>query len=204
MANVWKEPIFDRTLDDIERALQKIADWKQRHTHSVDVRIENDALLLQDEGTAYVNNDEFVLEGEGAVYVEDDVLALDIDDVYDLKGCLNLADLNRIEGNIAYLAETMEQFSYTPNIRGKHWEKADMPTQNDMERILANIRSLISAFYSPDNPPALPTTMLSISNINNIEENLYLIKQLLDCMQSSFKKVGTIKSGSTIFLPIRR
>lgn len=204
MTNVWKEPIFDRTLEDVESAIQKIEEWKKNHSHSVDVRVENDELVLQDDGTAYVNDTEFVLQDEGAVYVEDGVLTLDIDDVYDLKGCLNLADLNRIEGNIAFLAEKMESFSYSPNIHGKKWSKVDVPNQNDMSRIIENIRSLIRAFYSPDNPPALPTTMLSYSDINAIEENLYLIKEILDCMQSSFEKVGTIKSGSTIFLPIRR
>ena len=204
MTNVWKDPIFDRTLEDVEFAIQKITDWKKGHTHSVDIRVESDKLLMNADGTAYASDDEFVLEKEGAVYDEDGVLVLDIDDVYDLKGCLNLVDLNRIEGNIAYLAEKMESYSYAPNIRGKRWTNVDMPNQNDMSRIVENIRSLIAAYYSPDNPPSLPTTMLTYNDINAIEENLYLIKQLLDCMQSSFKIVGTIKSGSTMFLPIRR
>ena len=124
--------------------------------------------------------------------------------MYELKGCFNLLDLTRIEDNITYLAETMESFSYAPNIRGKQWNRVDMPTQNDMSRIIENIRSLISAFYSPDKPPSLPNTMLSYNDINAIEENLYLIKQMLDCMQTSFKKVGTIKSGTRSLLPIRR
>ncbi len=204
MTNVWKEPIFDRTLEDVEFAIQKIAEWKKSHTHSVDVQVENDALVLNKDGTAYATDVEFVLQHEGAVYDEDGVLVLDIDDVYDLKGCLNLLDLNRIEGNISYLAEKMESFSYAPNIHGKRWTNADMPNQNDMSRIIENIRSLILAFYSPDNPPSLPTTMLSYNDINAIEENLYLIKEILDCMQTSFRKVGTIKSGSTTFLPLRR
>lgn len=204
MANVWKNPIFDRTLVDVEEAIRRIGVWKQSHTHLADVKVENDALVYNTEGVAYVNDDGFMLEGEGAVYIEDDVLYLDADDVVDLKGCLNLADLNRIEGNIAYLGELMESFSYTPNIHEKKWSIADMPNQNDMSRIVDNIRSLISAYYSPASPPSLPATMLSYSDINAIEENLYLIKELLDCMQSSFKKVGTIKSGSKTFLPIRR
>jgi hypothetical protein len=204
MANVWREPIFDRTLEDVEFAIQKIAEWKKNHTHSTDVRVENDELVVRDEGTAYINNDKFVLQGEGAVYVEDDVLIVHVGDVYELKGCLNLLDLNRIENNIAYLAEKMESFSYAPNIHGKQWDRVSMPNQNDMSRILDNIRSLMGAFHSPDNPPPLPTTMLSYGDINAIEENLYLIKELLDCMASSFKKVGTIKSGATTFLPLRR
>ena len=204
MANVWKEPIFDRTLDDVEFAIQKIAEWKKYHTHMADIRVENDALIVRDDGLAYVVDNEFVLQTDGATYVENGVLVVRVGDVYELKGCLNLLDLNRIEGNIAFLAELMESYSYSPNIHGKQWTKSDMPNQNDMSRIIENIRSLINAFYSPNNPPALPTTMLSYNDINAIEENLYLIRQMLDVMQSSFKKVGTIKSGSTTFLPIRR
>lgn len=204
MANVWRNPIFDRTLEDVEFAIRKIAEWKKSHTHSTDIKVENDSLVMRDGGTTQVADDKFVLQNEGIAYVEDDVLVVKVGDVYELKGCLNLLDLNRIEDNISYLAETMENYSYSPNIHGKQWDKVDLPNQDDMSRIVENIRALMSAFYSPDNPPSLPDTMLSYNDINAIEENLYLIKQLLDCMQSSFKQAGTIKSGSTMFLPIRR
>lgn len=204
MAAIWREPIFDRTLDDVDFAIQKLKQWKQSHTHSTDIRVQNDALIVRDEGAAYVTDDKFVSEHEGVAYVENDILIVHIGDVYELKGCFNLLDLNRIENNIEFLADKMEEFSYAPNIHGKQWSRVDMPNQNDMSRIVDNIRSLISAFYSPDNPPSLPSTMLSYDDINAIEENLYLIKQLIDVMQTSFKKVGTIKSGSTTVLPIRR
>ena len=204
MAIVWREPIFDRTLDDVEFAIQKLKEWKQSHTHTTDIRVENDTLLVQDAVTAYVTDDKLVSQHEGVAYVENGVLIVHVGDVYELKGCFNLLDLNRIEDNIAFLAENLESFSYTPNIRGKQWNRVDMPNQNDMSRIIENIRSLISAFYSPNNPPSLPTTMLSYEDINAIEETLHLIKQMLDCMQTSFKKVGTIKSGTRSLLPIRR
>lgn len=205
MTNVWREPIFDRTLEDVEFAIQKLTEWKKSHTHSTDVRVDDDTLVVRNNGTAYVENDELVAQHEGTVRVTaDNVLVVRVGDIYDLKGCLNLLDLNRIEGNIAFLAESMASFSYVPNIHSKQWTTVDMPNQNDMSRIIENIRSLISAFYSPSTPPSLPTTMLSYGDINAIEENLYLIKQLLDNMQSSFKKLGTIKCGSTKFLPIRR
>lgn len=203
MANVWREPIFDRTYDDVEFAISKLAEWKKNHTHTTDIRIENEGVVVG-EGLGYTNKDEAVLDGDGIAYVENGVLVVKIGDVYELKGCFNLLDLNRIEENISFLAETMESYSYAPNIHGKRWNRNDMPNQNDMSRIVANIRSLIDSFYSPDNPPSLPTTMLSYNDINAIEENLHLIKELLDCMASSFKKVGTIKSGSTTFLPTRR
>jgi hypothetical protein len=109
--------------------------------------------------------------------------------------------LNRIEGNIGYLAERLEEYSYSANISSKQWTIVDLPTQDDMSRIVENIRALMSAFYYPNNPPPLPETMLSYSDINAIEENLHLIKQMLDGMSSSFKHVGTTKSGSRMLLP---
>ena len=204
MMNVWRNPVFDRTVRDVEYAIQKINDWKKAHTHLSDVRVLNNTLMYNTEGVAYVNDEKFLLEDDGEVIVEDDVLYLNTSNVIDLKGCLNLADLNRIEENIAYLDELMESFSYTPNIHGKKWSIVDLPNQDDMSRIIENVRALISAYYSPFSAPTLPTTMLSYSDLNAIEENLYLIKELLDCMATSFKKVGTIKSGSKSFLPLRR
>ena len=204
MANVWRKPIFDRTVDDVEFAIQKLKEWKQSHTHTTDIKVENDAMLVQDGVTAYVTDDKLVSEHEGTAYVENDVMIVRVGDVYELKGCFNLLDLNRIEDNITFLAENMESFAYAPNIRSKQWNRVDMPNQNDMSRIIENIRALVDAFYSPDNPPSLPITMLSYMDINSIEENLHLIKQLLDVMQTSFKTVGSIKSGSRMILPIRR
>ena len=204
MSNVWRKPIFDRTMEDVEFAINKLAEWKKNHTHSADVRVEDDVLVMQASGDAYVADNKMVVQDDGTAYVEDDILIVHAGDVYELKGCLNLLDLNRIESNIAFLAEKMESFSYSPNIHGKQWTRVDMPNQNDMSRIIGNIRNLIDTFYSPNDPPPLPIVMLSYSDINAIEENLYLIKQMLDCMESSFTKVGTIKSGSTMFLPIRR
>ena len=204
MATVWRKPIYDRTSDDVESAIRKLAEWKQNHTHATDIRVEDSTLLVQNRGVAHVDNDKFVLQDEGIAYVENDVLIAHLGDVYELKGCFNLLDMNRIEGNIAYLAENMENFAYAPNIHGKQWSRTDMPTQDDMSRIIGNIQALIDAFYPPSNPPSLPSTMLSYEDINAIEENLHLIKEMLDCMQSSFKMVGTTKSGSRMILPIRR
>ena len=200
----WIEPIFDRTLADVEFAIQQTAEWKKSHVHLTDTRVENNDLIVQTEGTSQVTDDTLTLQAEGTASVNNDVLVVRMGVVYELKGCLNLSDINRIEGNIEYLAERMESYSYAPNIHSKRWGRVDLPNQNDMSRIVENIRALIGAYYPPHNPPALPTTMLSYEDINAIEENLYLLKQMLDCMENSFRKVGTIKSGSTMFLPIRR
>jgi hypothetical protein len=204
MINVWREPIFDRVFDDVEFAIRKLEEWKKNHTHMGSVKVEDEAFIMEDKGVVEVDNDVFVLQNEGDAYVENGVLIVHVGDVYELKGCLNLLDLNRIESNIAFLAEKMEDYSYSPNIHGKQWSRENMPNIDDMSRIIENIRALINAFYSSKDAPLLPTTMLSYDDINAIEENIYLIKEMLDCMVRSFKKVGTIKSGSKTFLPTRR
>ena len=163
MANVWINPVFDRTREDVEFAIRKIAEWKQGHTHFTGGN-----------------------------------------DVYDLKGCLNVTDLNRIEENIAYLADKLEAYSYPAYVSTRPWDRGGVPTQRDVSRIVENIKSLLSSFYSPNNAPALPNKMSSYEDINAIEENLYLIKVLLDGMEGSFKVSGVTKSGAKMFLPTRR
>lgn len=159
MANVWQEPIFDRTREDVEFAITKISEW--------------------------------IAKGNPK-------------DIYDLKGCLNVSDINRIEGNIAYLAKRLTELQYPPGVSTKQWTKEILPTESDVQRIINNVRACVNAFYAPSNAPSLPNRMITYNDINSIEKYIYLIKYLLDCMVGSFKKSATFQSGSTMFLPIRR
>ena len=203
--NIWKDPVFDRTSDDVAFALKKIAEWKKSHTHVGDIRVENDRLVLQDDGTAYVTDGSFVLHNDdGVAYVEDGILVAKLGVVYDLKGCLNLSDISRIEGNIAYLAERLTQNRYDIVVNSKEWSADDLPTAQDMKRIGANIRSLISEFAKSSESETVPDVMLSYEDINALEHNLYLLKQLFDAMVASFIKSGTHKCGAPTRLPIRR
>ena len=204
MTNVWENAVFDRTLDDVKYAVRKIAEWKTYHSHHTGITVENDEFILQGNGTTYVSDGELVFQHDGAVYLENGEVRLDIDDVYDLKGCLNVSDLNRIEGNIAYLAERMENYFFHPTTYSKRWTREGLPTEAELSRILDNIHSLIDSFYTPNNSPNLPTQIVSYDGLNNVEETLHLLKELLDCLEGSLKKSGTIKSGSTLFLPMRR
>lgn len=234
MASVWKDPIFDRTQADVAFAIQKIAEWIGYNISAAQydekVRIENERLILK-EGYAATANDKLILQGDGRAHVEDDSLVVKIGVVYDLKGCLNLVDINRIEGNIEYLAgkfleliypsnlfveraerwdadgqaiEESIQAVYPPTVVAKQWDKDTLPNEYDIERIIDNVRALITTFYQPSGAPTLPMTISSYDDVNRIEKNIDLIKYLLDCMVSSFKKVGTSKCGSTTHLPIRR
>lgn len=159
MAKVWQEPVFDRTQEDVDFAITKIAEWIASGTFS---------------------------------------------EVYDLKGCLNVSDINRIEGNIAYLSERLTGLAYPISVSTKQWDKNDLPNEDDIGRIINNVRACVQAYYQPDNAPSIPQSMASYSDINAIEKNIDLIKYLIDLMVSSFHKSGTFQSGSTTFLPMRR
>lgn len=124
--------------------------------------------------------------------------------VTDLKGCLNVSDINRIEGNVAYLADILTKYHYPSNVETKTWVISGMPTEIDVKRIVDNVRELTTAYYHPIGAPNVPSSMVTYRDINDIEQNLYLIKQLIDCMIGSFKICNTFKSGSKMFLPHSR
>ena len=207
MTNVWREPIFDRTQEDVDYATRKIAEWIVYNISQAEydekVRIENEELILQ-EGQVNTRNNVLVLQGDGRAVVENDALVVKIGVVHDLKGCLNVMDINRIEENIAFLSEKMTEYSYLNRIITKRWSKDNLPNETEIQRIIGNVRSLVESFYQSSDAPPLPTTMLSYNDINSLERNIDLIKYLIDCMVNSFKKVGRCKSGSTMYLPIRR
>ena len=195
--------MFDRTSRDVAFALQQIAAWKEKHTHATDIIVESEKIAIN-EGEVNVGEDSIVWQTEGIARVEDDALIVRFGTVYDLKGCLNLSDITRIEDNIEYLATRLTQYRYSLDVNSKDWVKDSLPTAQDMKRIGANIRSLINKFAKSSESVAVPDVMLSYEDINALELNLYLLKQLLDAMVLSFIKSNTYKSGATMRLPIRR
>ena len=93
---------------------------------------------------------------------------------------------------------------YPIDVNSKEWTQEGLPTAQDMSRIGNNIRSIMSGFVTPKGSSVSPDVILSYEDINALERNLYLLKQLLDAMIGSFIKSGTYKSGATNRLPIRR
>jgi hypothetical protein len=123
--------------------------------------------------------------------------------IYDLKGCLNLSDIIRIEGNISYLAEHFTRYLYPVGVFTKEWSNTDLPDINDTKRIANNIRSIFENFYTPRGAETIPDVMLSYEDINAIEHNLFLLKQMLDGMKESFISCGATYCGAR-GLPLRR
>ena len=125
-------------------------------------------------------------------------------ETYELKGCFNLTDINRIEGDIQYISDRLDELHYPPGTSCKVWERSGLPTARDVRRILSNIKRIIAVYYQPTGVPNVPGSMGTYSDINAIEQNLYAIKQLLDAMEDRFQKSGMLKSGAMRMLPIRR
>ncbi len=203
MTNVWRQPIFDRTISDVAFAIQQITAWKQSHTHSADVNVSPDELIVNVDGDASVSQDELVLDTKGNVRIEDNVVILELGVVHDLKGCLNLSDIIRIEDNVSYIAEHLKQYQYPVVVDCKEWVQSDLPNADDMKRIASNIRAICSGFVTPSGFTTMSDAMLSYEDINALEYNLHLLKELLDVMKGSFIKSGTHKCGA-MRLPIRR
>jgi hypothetical protein len=116
-------------------------------------------------------------------------------DTYDLKGCLNVSDINRIEGDIQYLSDVLSSLYYFPHTTTKVWGTNGLPTVDDTSRIIQNVRDIISAYYQVSAAPELPDTLLTYTDINALEENLYLIKQIIEDMVLSFRECGTFNCG---------
>ena len=120
--------------------------------------------------------------------------------VRDLKGCLNVSDINRIEGNIEYLAEKLGGYYYSPDTSTKSWTRVGMPNEKDISRITNNVRALVDAFCQRSDAPNIPTDMRNYKEVNAIELNLFLIRELVDVMVNSFRKSGAFYCGNRAIL----
>lgn len=116
-------------------------------------------------------------------------------DVYELKGCLNVSDINRIENNILYLSDNLSKLYYFPHAVVRSWDSKGLPDMGDVQRIIGNVLKIIAAYTQSSDAPDVPGTMLTFEQINDIEKNLYLIKGILDQMITSFRECGTFVCG---------
>lgn len=109
------------------------------------------------------------------------------------KGAYNYVDLNRVEGNVKWLAEKLGLTLTTKT----DWTLWDIPTTTDMTRYLSNIRNVMDACSDGLPFPSLPTTMsnLSYAGANAIEMVLEVCHQ--DVLGTS-SVLGKGKLGSMI------
>ena len=122
-------------------------------------------------------------------------LSMGINNV-EYKGCFNTSDANRVENNTRYLADKLnEAYYFTDITTDTTWSKNSFFYKAHVERMISNVGSLLSAYFTPNGSAALPPTLLHYEHINAIEKNLYLIKEMLDDMIGSFRECGTFECG---------
>ena len=140
----WQEPVFDRTITDVEFAKQQLS--------------------------IGINNVEY-------------------------KGCFNTTDINRIEQNTQYLSDLLNALYYFNDVTVESWVEGDAPQESHVDRIITNIKILWEKYHKPATAVTLPTTLLDFEQVNAIEKNLHLIKEMVDDMTSSFRECGTFNCG---------
>ena len=100
------------------------------------------------------------------------------------KAYLNAGDFNRIEGNVAYLANELKQCGYliaTPV--QKEWNMENIPNKSDIQRICDTITGIVEIYYNPSTSGEYvnyPNERLAWKHINDLENILYLLKEMLD------------------------
>lgn len=124
--------------------------------------------------------------------------------VIELKGCLNLSDITRIEDNIKYLSDALNALGYHSHIFYKTWAIDGLPDINDVRRILNNVLEIIESYHQPNDVPFIPNSLLTYQDVNSLELNLFKIKQMIDSMIMSFPKSGKLSSNGLHILPMRR
>lgn len=110
-------------------------------------------------------------------------------------------DLNRVGGNVQYLADTLNGYGYAVSVSPKtDWAVDDVPRVADMTVYLADIAALKAAFYGTT---ALPADMggLTYTGANNIEKLLAEIETYIGRMIDGFRYCGTFYSGQGVILP---
>ena len=113
--------------------------------------------------------------------------------VYNLKGCFNAKDMNRIENNIRYLSDTLSELYYFSTVTTKTWDSSGLPTTSDIERLIQNALTIISSIC--EDTPELPTTLLTFEDVNCLELNINKLKMILDDMSASFLECDTFECG---------
>lgn len=110
-----------------------------------------------------------------------------------LKGCFNTLDINRIENNIQFLSDNLSELYYFSTVTTKTWDKSGLPTVDDINRLIRNTLTIISSIC--EDTPELPTTLLTIEDVNCLELNINKLKMILDNMTASFLECDTFECG---------
>ena len=117
----------------------------------------------------------------------------------ELKGCVNITDILRIENNTRYLADRLCDLYYFNNITTlDSWVISNIPQTKQINRIINNVAVLRDKYYTPVGATNLPATLLHYEQINAIEQNHFLLKKHIEEMIGYYRECGTFACGEEI------
>lgn len=86
----------------------------------------------------------------------------------DMKGALNLSDLNRVEGNLSVIAELLSL-----SITTKTWSIGTIPRESDYQRICDNLQTLRNAIPEVNTPEVPNPPLNTYQKWNDIERIIF-------------------------------
>lgn len=126
------------------------------------------------------------------------------------KGYYNASDLNRVEEWTGYIKDRFNELGYTTEgykakEGGASWDKLDIPTTVELERIRNNITILRRIIVLNKAVPSVPVTLnfLDYIKANDIEKVLFYLDCHIKWMKNYFVKAGVSRAGQERMLQNR-
>lgn len=111
-----------------------------------------------------------------------------------LKGAINVSDLNRIENNISSIAGFLGV-----SVISKMWALNEIPKVSDYQRIRVNVESLRNSWYVlPDTPSAPNSPLNTYQKWNDIEHILHDLNCTYQKTVENYNYCGEIYAGEGI------
>lgn len=120
----------------------------------------------------------------------------------DMKGALNVSDLNRIENNVSYLATLLRARGYEVYVSVKtNWVIEDIPSLEHLSRIAGNIEKILSAYSVADDMRDITVgDGIDYEVINSMELDLYYVYAMMQSMDSIYAFAGVYRAAAVGYI----
>lgn len=122
------------------------------------------------------------------------------------KGTYNATDLNRVDAACADLAEQLRSCGYAVAVstRSEAWTMEDIPTPEEMDTYLRNVRSIREVLSLAASVPGVPGSMrrLTHEEANDIERVLEAVSAALERLRVVLPRAGQplLHCGCALYL----
>lgn len=113
------------------------------------------------------------------------------------KGTLTINTLNRIEQKQEELKNLLNEIGYwNTSVKSENWQYSDFFKQEDFDRILENLISLMDAFFVYSYTPKVPdNNYRKYQTTNDVEKILNDIDVMINDVKSHYRECGNFECG---------